>query len=625
MVIGRLKTITGKEKYRATAGPVRYFEDDNMPLSERLHKVPLKPGVYIFKDQDGRVIYIGKARILRNRMRSYFHAPKGLLPKVRAMMNRVADFDYIVTRSEVEALILENNLIKAYQPRYNILLRDDKSYPYLKLTVEKYPRLCIVREKKDGVSRYYGPYTEAGSLRETLRLLMTIFPLRSCKTLRFNHRPCLNYDLGRCLAPCSGKVDENEYGHMVEDLAGFLEGRVEGLLADKEKEMRKAAADLDFEKAARLRDQIQAIKVRGEAKCSFAYPYNLDLAGMISGDKDNLVLVFKLREGRIVAKDTFWLKKAIDEREDEVLGFFLKHYYSEQQDIPPEILVNILPCDGGLLETWLGEKNGRRMVIKVPGRGEKKQLLDMLLENARLLWEERLREDFLARRALSSLAESLRLEVLPERIECYDISHLSGEETVASMVVFSGGNPDKKHYRRFKIKNEQNNDLASLSETLRRRIMQARQGNEAFLPEPDLIIIDGGLGQVNAVQTVLNDLEVNIPVFSLAKKNEEIYSPGSAQPLVLARRDEGLRLLQRMRDEAHRFAVDYNRQRRGKKLSRSALDDIGGVGTKRKTALLNHFGSVARIQAAGLDDLLQVPGMNRPAAENVYKYFHHDE
>ncbi len=594
-------------------------------MKERLKNVPLQPGVYLYKDQDGKVIYVGKAKALRNRMRSYFQSPEGLLPKVRAMMNRVADFDYVVTRSEVEALILESNMIKAYQPRYNIDLRDDKSYPYLKLTAEKFPRLSIVREKKDKVSRYYGPYTEVGSLRDTIKLLLQIFPLRTCKILKTNRRPCLNFDMGKCLAPCNGKVDVGEYQQIVANLLEFMEGKAKTLLEAKEKEMREASRALEFEKAAILRDQVQAIKILGEKQqVTLEHLYEMDIVGMLGGDQDQLVLVFKLRAGKIVGKDTYWLKPAIDEEEAEVMEFFLKQYYAENSDIPAEILVSHIPGDDELIQIWLKEVAGRRIKVWLPGRGEKKKLLDMVMENARLLWEEKMREDTKNNQILLELARTLHLEVVPVRIECYDISHLAGEETVASMVVFTNGKADKKAYRRFKIKKEQNNDYASLSETLERRFAEARRGNRAFLPEPDLLLIDGGLGQVNAVQMSLTQMGVDIPVFGLAKKNEEIFRPGLSEAIVLSRRDEGLMLLQRLRDEAHRFAVGYNRQRRGKKLTRSVLDHIEGIGINRKNALLAHFGSVSKIKEATLDELLQVPGMNRPAAANVFEAIHGD-
>ena len=593
-------------------------------LKERLKNVPLKPGVYMYKDQAGQVIYVGKAKALRQRMRSYFQSADRLHPKVRAMMGRVDDFDFIVTNSEVEALILENNLIKAYQPRYNIDLRDDKTYPYLKISMaEPYPRVYITREKKDKVSRYFGPYTDVASLKETLRLLTSLFPLRTCKTLRPLNRPCLNRDLKKCLAPCTGQVSKEEYLQMVEQIIAFMEGDSREVLKAKEAEMKEAAHNLEFEKAARLRDQINAIRKISEIqKVHLQSPWNLDLIGIIVGEKDSLASVFKIRSGKIMAKDTFWLNRPTGQDEGELMAQFLRRYYTDNEDIPKELMVSTLPAEQELIEEWLHSVTGHKVSIKVPQRGDKRSLLDMMMENAHLLFQERYEAESRQQAVLIHLSKVLELPVVPERIECYDISHLGGQETVASMVVFTQGVPDGSAYRRFKIKQDQNDDFASMRETLRRRFMQAQQQNPAFLPEPDLIVIDGGLGQVNAVQAVLDELGVEIPLVSLAEKNEEIYQPHRSEPLVLPRRDEGLRLLQRLRDEAHRFAVEYNRQRRTRRMTSSALDHIEGVGPQRRRALLKEFGSVNGIREASLEELAAVPSMNRTVALRVYEYFH---
>lgn len=593
-------------------------------LKERLKNVPLKPGVYMYKDQAGQVIYVGKAKALRQRMRSYFQSADRLHPKVRAMMGRVDDFDFIVTNSEVEALILENNLIKAYQPRYNIDLRDDKTYPYLKISMaEPYPRVYITREKKDKVSRYFGPYTDVASLKETLRLLTSLFPLRTCKTLRPLNRPCLNRDLKKCLAPCTGQVSKEEYLQMVEQIIAFMEGDSREVLKAKEAEMKEAAHNLEFEKAARLRDQINAIrKISETQKAHLQSPWNLDLIGIIVGEKDSLASVFKIRSGKIMAKDTFWLNRPTGQDEGELMAQFLRRYYTDNEDIPKELMVSTLPAEQELIEEWLHSVTGHKVSIKVPQRGDKRSLLDMMMENAHLLFQERYEAESRQQAVLIHLSKMLELPVVPERIECYDISHLGGQETVASMVVFTQGVPDGSAYRRFKIKQDQNDDFASMRETLRRRFMQAQQQNPAFLPEPDLVVIDGGLGQVNAVQAVLDELGVEIPLISLAEKNEEIYKPHRSEPLVLPRRDEGLRLLQRLRDEAHRFAVEYNRQRRTRRMTSSALDHIEGVGPQRRRALLKKFGSVNGIREASLEELAAVPSMNRTVARRVYEYFH---
>lgn len=592
-------------------------------MKERLVNIPLEAGVYLFKDQDGEVIYVGKAKVLRNRVRSYFQKSESLHPKVRAMMAKVVDLDYIVSSSEMEALILESNLIKSYQPRYNIDLRDDKSYPYLKITLnEKYPRMQIVREKKDKVSRYFGPYTDVTSLRETVRLLKSIVLLRSCKNFRFQDRACLNHDIGKCMGPCIQQVSPEDYLKQVKLLIDFLEGNDKDILSRKKAEMLKASADLEFEKAARIRDEIESVKKLAEKqKVVLESPYDMDVIAMIHADKENLLLIFKIRAGKIIAKESYWLKKAIDETEAEVLAFFIKQYYVQQNDIPKEIIMQTIPADIELLELCLEDLSGKKISIKIPQRGEKRSILDILAENARLLWEEKMKDEIEVNKILHELSKVLNIEAIPRRIECFDISHLGGEETVASMVVFSQGKKDKKAYRRFKIKDDVNDDYQSLAEAVKRRFIQAKQGNESFLPEPDLLLIDGGLGQVNSVKKILDELGVDVNVFALAKKNEELFSPGNPHPLRLDRRHEGLKLLQRVRDEAHRFAVEYNRLRRAKKLSISELDNIKGVGVKRKSALLKHFGSVERIKQASLDDIISVDGIDQKTAKLVYQYF----
>lgn len=583
--------------------------------------MPRQPGVYLFKNEQGKVIYVGKAKVLRNRMRSYFQSPSQLLPKVRAMMAKVHDFDYIVTGNEVEALILEANLIKAYQPRYNILLRDDKSYPYLKITLgEDYPRLVITREKKDNVSRYFGPYSDVRALKETVRLLTSIFPVRTCRRMKPGSRPCLNRHINRCLAPCTGEVDRQEYHQMVESIIRFLEGDHARLVRELEKEMQKAARDLEFEKAARLRNTIQAIqRVAEKQKVVLDAPLQLDVVALAPVNREVLVLVFKVRAGKVVAKDTFWLRVAMDENIAEMLGFFLQQYYSDNPDTPREILVPVEPPEKSVLEAWLTEKNKTRTSLKIPQRGTKHQLLEMARENARLLAEEKTRGR--GREAVQELARALSLEVVPSRIECYDISHLAGEGTVGSMVVFTEGEKDSSAYRRFKLGQDVNNDYLAMSEVLRRRIARGREEDPAFLPWPDLIIVDGGLGQANAAYQVMEETGAAIPVLGLAKKNEELYRPNDSHPIRLPRDGETLHLLQRIRDEAHRFALQYQRQQRGKKLRRSELDQIQGIGEKRKQALLNHFGSVARVREASLDELSGIKGMNRAVAQRVYEFF----
>ncbi len=601
----------------------RGYSEKLKTLKERLKAVPQLPGVYLFKNLNGDVIYVGKARILRNRLRSYFQDPDKLDPKVRAMMSRVNDFDYIVTSGDMEALILESNLIKSHQPRYNILLRDDKSYPYLKVTLqEDYPRITMTREKHHDDSRYFGPYTNVTAIKSVLRLLTDLFPIRTCKDFRVGKRPCLNRDIGRCLAPCTGEVDPETYREMIRRVIAFLEGDTAGIARQVETEMKEAAENLEFEKASRLRDTLVAIrKLSEEQKVVSTTLREMDLIALAGSTNDRLVVVFRIRGGKLVGKDSYRLQASLAQDEGEVMSFFIRHYYRDIPDIPGEILVSHSPGDRELLESWLREKRGGKTVIRVPIRGEKKRLLDMTRENAILLWEERLRRDDTNRGVLVELARVLGLEVVPERIECYDISHLGGEETVGSMVVFTGGVKDPRAYRRFKLK-EQNNDYQAMAEVLRRRLEAGFRGEQSFLPLPDLILVDGGLGQVNTAHQVLRELGADIPVISLAKRHEEVFRPGDPQGLRWPRNSEILKLLQRIRDEAHRFAVQHNRKRIRKRSLISVLDHIEGIGEKRRQELLKAFGSLDRIKEATPEELSRVPGMNRRAAQAVYEFFH---
>lgn len=607
-------------------------------LKERLKAVPLLPGVYLYKNLNGDVIYVGKARVLRNRLRSYFQDPERLDPKVRAMMMKVQDFDYIVTASEVEALVLECNMIKSYKPRYNIFFRDDKSYPYLKVTLhETYPRIMITREKGRDASRYFGPYTDAGAVKETVRILTAVFPLRTCKEFKIGRRPCLNRDIERCLAPCTGEVAPETYQVMIRQVISFLEGDTDELLERLQREMEKAAADLDFELAAQLRDSITGIRRMNEQqKVAMEKSFSADMIALAGSGRERLALLFTLRNGKLIGKESFQMHLSLGQTEEEALSFLIQQFYSAAGDIPSEILVDREPADRALLESWLtaqraaGESAGTgraasAAVIRVPARGEKKKLLDMAAENAQLLWEERLRKDDAVREILKELGGMLHLPVLPERIECFDISHLGGEETVASMVVFTGGEKDSKAYRRFKIQSVSNNDVESMREAINRRLAAALREDAAFLPLPDLLMVDGGLAQANAAAAAVSALHLDIPIISLAKRNEEIFRPGVGQPLRLPRSSEVLKLLQRMRDEAHRFAIEHNRKRIKNRSLVSILDHIAGIGEKRRNVLIKKFGSLEGIKKASVEELAAVGGMNRQAAEAVYQFFHGQE
>lgn len=620
-----------------------------MSIEEKINHLPDNPGVYIFKDKTGRVIYVGKAISLKNRARSYFHSGAERLPKVSSMIKRIKDLDYIVTDSEVEALILESNLIKKYRPRYNVLLKDDKSYPYLKVTAgEDFPRVYITRRLvKDG-SRYFGPYTRVGAVNETLRLLKKLFPFRSCKQKNPGprSRPCLNYHIKRCLAPCCNLVSKEDYRAMINEVCLFLEGRQNDLIKSLNERMKKAAEKLEFEKAAELRDQIKAVQEVVEKQKMVSTRFeDQDVIGMARGNKNThsfCVMIFFVRKGKLTGKDRFMLKGDEEHSNADILAAFLKQYYSRSEFIPREILLPEQVEDAGVIEKWLTGRRGSRVYLKAPARGTKRRLVAMAEKNARLSLEEleSERRDSKKTRAeaaaaLDELAGRLGLDAAPRRVECYDISNIQGTGTVGSMVVFEDGRPKKEDYRKFKIRSVKGpNDFASLQEVIRRRFTRAEKERElintgqmsskkaGFYQLPDLIIIDGGKGQLSGVRKVMRELGYDfIPAFGLAKEEELLYREGAAEPVKLPRDSKALYLLQQLRDEAHRFAVEYHRKLRSKKSLHSALDDIKGIGEVRRRSLLQKFGSVEEIRKAAVNELAAIPGMNRRAAEAVHAFF----
>lgn len=607
----------------------------NATIREKLELLPAKPGVYLMLDGDGQVIYVGKAASLRNRVRSYFRGVKQP-PKVQAMLHYVADFEYIVTDSEVEALILECNLIKEHRPKYNISLRDDKNYPYLKVTVtQDYPRLVVVRSvKKDG-NRYFGPYTQVGALNETLKLLRQLFPLRTCSdnTLERTTRPCLNYHIARCLAPCQKNVSKEAYREIVKEVILFLEGKQEDLIHRLKEKMERAAAELKFEKAAEYRDQIRAIEqVLAKQKIIFAGQQSYDVIAFARGTNEACVQVFFIREGKLIGRRHFFLAGTDDLSRGEIMTAFLKQYYSQAETIPGEILLAEEPEEKELLEKWLAGLRGKKVSLKVPKKGEKHQLVEMVAENALTLLQEeemlRRKKDMLTTEAVLELQQVLGLAKPPVRIEGFDISHMQGSMTVASMVVFENGEAKPQDYRRFRIKSVDGpDDYASMREVLTRRFRHLRDreasapSSDKFAAVPDLILIDGGKGQLNVAVEVMEELGLgHLPVFGLAEKEELIFIKGNAEPIRLPRHSPALRLVQRVRDEAHRFALTYHRDLRSRALKTSVLDQIPGIGPKRKKALLRHFGSVARIKEASLEELKGVEGMTEKAALAIKEY-----
>ncbi|GEA14751.1 UvrABC system protein C [Moorella sp. E308F] len=596
-----------------------------MDLEEKLARLPDHPGVYLMRDAKGEIIYVGKAASLKNRVRSYFRGQHP--PRTQVLVSHIADFEYILTDNEVEALILECNLIKEHRPRYNVSLKDDKSYPYIKITTqEQFPRLQITRSLVRDGSRYFGPYTNVGALRETLKLLRGLFPVRTCRETPLQHRsrPCLNAHINRCLAPCSGKVSPEAYREAVDNIILFLEGKHTTLVKELKEKMEAAAERLEFEKAARLRDQLRAVQeVCARQKITDAGGDDADAVAFAREGEAALGLIFFSRGGKVIGRDHFFLTGTEGLSRGEIMAALLKEYYSRGVEIPPQILLHDEPDDAATIASWLGRLRGGRVELKVPKRGSKLKLLQLVHENAVSLLQEHLlarqRQEEGGKAALMELQQALGLPRLPRRMEAYDISNFQGSSPVGAMAVFVDGRPLTSAYRRFQIKTVKGpNDFASLQEVLSRRFRRAAGQDPRFAELPDFVLIDGGLGQLHAAREVMAAMGVAaIPTFALAKEEELLFREGSPEPVRLPRDSRALQLLQHLRDEVHRFAITYHRQKREKGAYRSVLDDIPGVGPKRKRALLRHFGSVTRISQATLEELLAVEGMNRAVAARI--------
>lgn len=621
-------------------------------IQEELKKLPDKPGVYIMKDQSGTIIYVGKAMVLKNRVRQYFQSSAAHAPKVAAMVAKISEFEYIVTDTELEALILECNLIKKVKPKFNILLKDDKNYPYIKVTMnEDYPRILMTRRVvKDG-ARYFGPYSNAFSVRETMNLIKRIFPIKSCKRELprdiGKSRPCLNYHIKQCLGPCTGNIDREDYRAVMRDICSFLGGRQDVIISKLEKDMQEAAENLDFEKAASLRDKLSSLRhITEEQKVLSVAGADQDIIGFAASKTDTCVQVFFIRAGKLLGREFFIIEGTGEGELQELASSFLKQFYSTAALVPPEIIIETDFDDRDVIEDWLDTKRGGRVHVKVPQRGEKLHMIEMVSQNAQIelsRFNERMTGGGPVQEGLRGMAEILGLPQAPERLEAYDISNTGVSEIVASMVVFEQGIPAKKEYRRFKIRSADiPNDYASMQETLYRRFRHAEmerqeqanndaagQGDKVpitlsgFSKLPDLIMLDGGLGHVNAVRQVLNELDVAIPVCGMVKDDKH-RTRGLVLPdreMDLTKNLTVLRFVTSIQDEAHRFALDYNKKLRAKRYSKSILDEVEGIGPKRKKALLKHFGSVSRMRQAGIDDLLAVEGISRPAAEKLFEFF----
>ena len=638
-------------------------------FADRLRALPAQPGVYLMKGADGAVLYVGKAASLRNRVRSYFQAPAGKERRVRAMVKRIADFEFIVTESVQEALLLENLLIKQRKPFFNARLKDDKTYPYIKIDLaEAFPQVYFTRRILADGARYFGPFASAGSVRKTMDLLKKLFPYRSCtKTITgTDERPCLEFYIHRCVAPCTGEADADGYREVIHQVLRFMEGDSEGVERELRANMERAAEDMQFERAAVLRDQLRAIaSVSERQKVVSNRNEDADVIALAYDKGEAWVELFRARRGKLIGRDHFAMEGGEDEDEAAIIEQFVQQFYEAATDIPAALLTQHPIENADAVADWLSGKRGKRVTVSSPKRGAKRRLVEMAAANAlealtqrRIKW---LHESDKTLQALAELQEELNLPELPRRIECYDISNIQGTNSVGSMVVFENGRPKRAHYRRFQIKGVSGvDDYASMQEMLRRRFRRLGSPHPGPLPEgegigdsrraqgarwaeagataesgggegaergdgensfgfaPGLVVIDGGKGHLSAAQQALLELGVtDVPLCSLAKREEEVFLPHAPEPVLLPRQSQGLYLLQRARDEAHRFAITYHRQRRSRAATRSRLDDAPGVGPKRRRELVRRFGSATGVQTASVEEIASVKGMSRASAESL--------
>ena len=598
-------------------------------LEERIHALPDSPGVYLFQDAQGELLYVGKSVCLRDRVRSYFTSPHSQNPRTRELVSRIADFQVILTDNELEALILENNLIKQHHPRYNIRLRDGKSYPFIKVTTnEEWPRVLKTRRLEDDGARYFGPFSSVGSVDRTLKLLKKIFPY--CAPKRpidgKQKRPCFYYYISRCLGACAGLADPDEYQEVIRQVILFLEGKGDEVVEKLRRQMEEASEAMQFERAAALRDQVRDIEhVLERQKVVSAQMDDEDVIAFAREGGEACVQVFFIRRGRLIGSESFVLQGTEDAAEGQVMASFITQFYETAAQVPRTLLLQHEVEEWSVIEEWLRQKRRDKVFIRVPRRGKKRKLVELVARNAGETLEQ-MRIKWLSEKqrragALAGLREVLGLPAIPRRIEGYDISHTQGRETVGSMVVFEDGAPKRSDYRRFRIRTvEGPDDFAAMAEVLRRRFKRAQAEGEArkgWTSMPDLVLVDGGKGQVSVAQAALEEANLDIPLIGLAKKEELIYRPGVREPLVLPRDSMALHLLQRLRDEAHRFAITYHRKRRGRAGLRSRLDEIPGIGPQRKVTLLKEFGSVRGIREASVEELTAVPGIGPMLAREI--------
>ena len=613
-------------------------------IEEELKKVPDAPGVYLMHDEYDDIIYVGKAKLLKRRVRQYFQGSRNHSPKIARMVEHVKRFEYIVTDSELEALVLESNLIKKNRPKYNTMLMDDKSYPFIKVTVkEAFPRVMLSRDSRHDPNRYFGPYTSAYAVKETIDLLCGIYGIRTCNRRLprdiGKERPCLDYHIGRCCAPCAGKISAEEYRIRIDEIVRFLKGNQDPLIRDLQDKMAKASEALEFEEAAKYRDIIANVEhISQKQKITDDASEDRDIVGYAAEGSDAVVQVFFIRGGKLLGRDDFHMSVSQDTTGSEIISSFLKQYYGGTPYIPSTILVSDAPEDAPLIEEWLSDLRTRKVNIISPVKGKKEKLVSLASENAALILkndaEKLKREEARTTGAVREIAEAMKLKVEGDictkgslRIEAYDISNTNGVESVGSMVVFERGRPKKHDYRKFIIKTVKGpDDYGSMREVLTRRFRRAESdsGKSSFAVLPDIILMDGGKGQVGVALSVLKELNMDIPVAGMVKddfhRTRGLLYEGREIPL--DSHSEGFKLITRIQDEAHRFAIEFHKSRRSKAQVRSVLDDIPGVGETRRKALLQRFGDVEHIREAGVEELAAVPGMNEKAARGVYEYFH---
>lgn len=597
-------------------------------IQQHLKNLPAKPGVYLMKDKNDNIIYVGKAISLKNRVRQYFQSSKNHSSKVISMVTNIKKFEYIITDSELEALILECNLIKQYRPKYNILLRDDKTYPYIKVTInEDYPRVLKVRRVIKDKAKYFGPYTNTGAVNDTLEIIRNTYPIRTCnidiqKAIKNKMRPCLNLHIKKCVGPCVGNVDKDEYNKMVEEIILFLSGKEEKLIELLKEKMKKCAMDFNFEDAAIYRDKIKSLEdmMQKQKIDTTTSDLNQDIIAMARANDEACVQVFFVRNGKIVGREHFILEGTMEIEKASILGTFIKQFYMEQEYIPKELIIEDDIEDSFILQEWLSSKKGQKVIIKVPQKGEKRSLIEMVRKNAIEYLEKfsdtnkRKYEKSIG--ALDELKEILGLEKRPKRIESFDISNIQGVDSIGSMVVFTDGKKDKKEYRRYKIETVIGpNDYDSMAEIVDRRI---KYGNL-----PDLILLDGGKGQVSAVKKVLKLHNVEIPLWGMYKDDKHRTKGLISQEkqIELDKTSNLYRFVAGIQEEVHNYAITYHRSLRNKSLTKSVLDDIQGIGEKRKKALLNHFKDIENIKKATFEELLEVDGMNKNSCKSVYNFF----